>query len=103
MLTKFDPAINVHWNHFEANHRKGAVDGIEGAVKHAVYSHVLTNHVIVKSPREFAEYANSILLHITVQFVDNDSAILGHHSGCREKATYIPGTLKVHYGERTIL
>ena len=29
-------------NHFKANHRKGAVDGIGGTVKHAVYSHVLT-------------------------------------------------------------
>ena len=28
--------------------------------------------------------------------------VLGHHNKCREKATYIPGTLKVHYVERTI-
>ena len=32
MLTRFDPAINVHWNYFEANHGKGAVDGIGGTV-----------------------------------------------------------------------
>ena len=97
MLTKFDPAINVHWNYFEANNRKGAVDGIGGTVKYAAYSHVLTNRVIMKSPREFAEFANSILPCITVQFVDNDSMVLGHHNECREKATYIPGTLEVHY------
>ena len=102
MLTKFDPAINVHWNYFEANHRKGAVDGIGGTVKHAVYFHVLTNHVVIKSPREFAELANSILPCTTVQFVDNNSMVLGHHHKCREKATYIPGTLKVHYIERTV-
>ena len=60
MLTRFDPAINVHWNYFEVNHAKGAVDGIGETVKRAVYSHVSTN-VEIKSPREFAEYANSIL------------------------------------------
>ena len=101
MLTKFDSAISIHWNYFEANNRKGAVDGIGGTVKHAVYSHVLTNRVIMKSSREFAGFANIILPRITVQFVDNDSMALGHHNECKEKATYIPGTLEVHYVVRT--
>ena len=57
---------------------------------------------MIKSPREFAEYANNILPRITVQFADNNSMVLGHHNKYREKATYIPGTLKVHYVERTI-
>ena len=102
MLNKFDPAINVHWNYFRANHGKGATGEIGGTVKHAVYSRVLANHVVIKSPREFAEYANSILPHITVKFVDNDSMVLGHHNEWREKTNYIPDTLKVHYVERTI-
>ena len=42
MLSKVDHSINIEWNHFEANHGKGVVDGIGGTVKHAVYSHVLT-------------------------------------------------------------
>ena len=49
MLSKFDHSINIEWNHFEANHGKGVVDGIGGTVKHAVYSHVLTDIVVVKS------------------------------------------------------
>ena len=40
ILSKFDHAINTEWNYFEANHGKGAVDGIGGTVKHAVYSNV---------------------------------------------------------------
>ena len=58
-------------SYFEANHRKGAVDEIQETVNHAVYSH------------------------------DNNSMVLGHHNKCREKAIYIPGTLKVHYIEGT--
>ena len=67
MLSKFDHSINIIWNCFEANHGKGVVDGIGGTVKHAVYSHVLTNRVVIKSPKQFAEYANEILPNITVQ------------------------------------
>ena len=99
ILTKFDPAINVHWNYFEAYHGKGAVDGIRGSDKLAVYPHVLTNHFVIKSPREFSKYENSILPCITVHFVDNNSMVLGHHNKYREKVTNIPGTLKVHYVE----
>ena len=55
MLSKFDHSINIEWNYFEANHGKGVVDGIGGTVKHAVYSHVLTNRVVIKSPKQFAE------------------------------------------------
>ena len=42
MLSKFDHSINIEWNYFEANPGKGVVDGIGGTLKHAVYSHVLT-------------------------------------------------------------
>ena len=97
ILTKFDPAINVHWNYFKANCGKGAVDGNRGTVKHALYLCVVTNYVVIKSPREFAEYANSILPRITVHFVDKNSMVLDHHNKCREKVTNILDTLKVHY------
>ena len=60
ILSKFDHAINTEWNYFEANHGKGAVDGIGGTVKHAVY-YVFTNRVVIKSPKQFAGYANEIL------------------------------------------
>ena len=61
ILSKFDHAINTEWNYFEANHGKGAVDGIGGTVKHAVYSNVFKNRVVIKSPKQFAGYANEIL------------------------------------------
>ena len=93
MLSKFDATINLQLNYFEANHRKGAVDETGGTVEHAVYSHVLTTRAVIKSLREFSDYANSILPCITVQYIDNDSMELRHHDECREKTIYIPGSL----------
>ena len=86
MLSNFDHSINIEWNNFEANYGKGVVDGIGGTVKHAVYSHVLTNRVAIKYPRQFAKYANEILQKITVQYVENESMELGYQSECQEKA-----------------
>ena len=73
-------------DYFEVNHGKGVADGIGGTVKHAVYSHVLTKRVVIKSPKQFAEYANKILPKITDQYVDNESMELGYQSECQEKA-----------------
>ena len=44
----------------------------------------------------FADYAKSILSRITVQYIDKDSMVLDYQDGCREKAIYIPGIIKVH-------
>ena len=95
MLSKVDHSINIEWNYFEANHGKGVVDGIGGTVKHAVYSHVLTNRVVIKSPKQLAEYVNEILPKITVQYVENESMELRYQSECQEKAKKVKGTLKV--------
>ena len=100
MLSKFDHSINIEWNYFEANHGKGVVDGIGGTVKHAVYSHVLTNRVAIKSPKQFAKYANEILPKITDQCGENESMELGYQSECQEKAKKVNRTLKVHCVKR---
>ena len=60
MLSKFDHSINIKWNNFEVNHGKGVVDEIGSTVKHAVYSHVLTNRVAIKSQKQFSKSANEI-------------------------------------------
>ena len=65
---------------------KDVVDGTSGTVKYAVYSHVLTNRVAIKSQKQFAEYANEILPKITVQYVENEFMEPGYQSECKEKA-----------------
>ena len=95
-LSKLDQSINIEWNYFEANHGKGVIDGIGGTVKHAVYSYVLTNRIVIKSPEQFIKYANEIFPKTTVQYVENESIELGYLSECQEKAKKVKGTLKVH-------
>ena len=73
MLSKFDHSINIKWNNFEVNHGKGVVDEIDSTLKHAVYSYVLTDRVVIKSLMQFAKNANEILPKITVQYVENES------------------------------
>ena len=59
MMTKLDQDIKIHWNYFEANHNKGAVDGVGGIVKHAVFRHVQSGRVVINSPQQFAEFADN--------------------------------------------
>ena len=60
MMTKFDRDVELQWHYFKANHSKGTVDGIGDMVKDAVFRHVLSKQVIIKSPKHFAKYADSI-------------------------------------------
>ena len=47
MPSKCDAKIILQWNYFEANHRKDGIDGVDGTVKHAKYSYVLTKRVVI--------------------------------------------------------
>ena len=69
-------------------------------MKHAVFRHVLSKQLVIKSPKHFAEYADSILPNIRFIFVDDNDVQLNFHEGCREKAVYIYGTLQIHFVER---
>ena len=71
MMMKFDWDVKLQWHYFEANHVKGPVDGIGGTMKHAVFRHVLSKQVAIKSSKHFAKYADSTLPNISVIFVDD--------------------------------
>ena len=97
MMTKLDQDIKIHWNYFEANHGKGAVDGVGGTMKHAVFHHVQSGRVVIKSPQQFAEYADKLLENVSVIYIPTESLELQYHDECRQKSVYMRGTLKVHY------
>ena len=101
-MPKFDRDISLQWHFFEANHGKGAVDGIGGTVKHAVFRHVLSNKVVIKSPQQFDEYADYTLPNMSVIFADDDILQLDYYEEYREKAVYVYGTLKVHFVEHIV-
>ena len=73
----------IKFDFFEANHGKGEVHGVGGTVKHAVFRHVLSNKVAMKSPQQFSEYADSILPNIILIFVDDDILQLNYYEECR--------------------
>ena len=98
LLTKYNPKIDIEWNYFEANHGKGAVDGIGGVVKNTVFRHVKANRVVVNDPKAFAEYADSVLPKISVIYVPDLNCSFAEE--VTENALEVPGTLKVHQVKR---
>ena len=83
-----------------SNHGKGACDGVGGTIKHAVFRKILSNQVVINTPKEFATYADSLLKSINVVYVGNLAS--GMEDECRRKAKPVPGTLKVHHIVRSL-
>lgn len=94
MMTKFPVEYNIEWHYFQANHGKGAVDGIGGTIKNSVFRRVLSKEVVISGPEHFATFADSILPSINVKFIQ--AAESGFDDECRNEARPVPGTLKVH-------
>ena len=97
MMIKLDQDIKIQWNYFQAKHGKGAVDGIGGTVKHAVFRHVQSGRAVINSPQQFAEYADKLLENVSVVYIPTESLELQYHDECRPKSIYVRGTLKVRY------
>ena len=70
-------------------------DGVGGTIKHAVFRKILSNQVVINTPKEFATYADSLLKSINVVYVGDLAS--GMEEECRRKARPVPGTLKVHH------
>ena len=70
-------------------------DGVGGTIKHAVFRKILSNQVVINTPKEFATYADSLLKSINVVYVGELAS--GMEEECRRKARPVPGTLKVHH------
>ena len=58
-------------------------------VNHAVFRHVQSKQVVIKSHKHFVEYADSVRRNICVIFVDDDDLQLNFHEECRKKTVYI--------------
>ena len=102
MLTRFRPDLSIEWHFFEANHGKGAVDGLGGSVKHAVWRRVMGNRLTIRCASEFADEANKICPGITVKFVATKELNLSYHIQCRNRSKAVPKTLQVHSVKREV-
>ena len=96
-MTKLDQDNKIHQNYCEVNHGKGAVDGLGGTIKHAVFRHLQSGRVVINSPRQFEEYADKLLENVSVNYLPTESLELQYHDECRQKSVYVRGTLKVRY------
>ena len=81
LLTHMQPYINIEWHYNEAHRGKGPMDGIGGTVKNLVYRRVLSGHVVINTPKEFANFADQIT-SVDCLFLENTELL--------------PSTLKIH-------
>jgi len=85
--------VRFEWHYNEAHHGKGPMDGIGGTLKNLVHRKVMSGAVVINTPKEFADYANSVC--------KVDSLFMGKEDLLLEPveiadALPIPTTLKVH-------
>ena len=60
LLTEIQKDVDIVWHYFEARHGKGPMDGIGGTIKNMVFKKVLSGSTVINTPKEFAEFANTV-------------------------------------------
>ena len=87
------------WSFFETAHGKGAVDGVGGAVKRAVWRAILQDRAVVNSAEEFAMVAENECQKVNVLYIPKEDItqtkvqLLERWNAC----IAIPETHSVHY------
>ena len=89
---------SLKWNFFTTGHRKRAVDGIGGRVKHDVYDSTLSKELVIKNLDDFADVPEHCSKNITI------SKCAKNHVLCTLKQVHedisdsagIPDTHKMH-------
>ena len=60
LLTEIQKDVDIVWHYFEAHHDKGSMDGIGGTIKNMVFKKVLSGSTVINTPKEFAEFTNTV-------------------------------------------
>ena len=60
LLTEIQKDVDIVWHYFEARHGKGPMDGIGGTIKNMVFKKVLSGSTVINTPKEFAEFTNTV-------------------------------------------
>lgn len=90
--------IKVNWHFFATSHGKGAVDGVGGSVKRAVFSAIMTRRHHVTNAEEYAECAKKVMKNVTILYVPNEDiqAKKPELDAIWNSVTAVPGTQRVH-------
>ena len=85
--------IELQWHYSEAHHGKGPMDGIGGTIKRMVFRKVLSKQVVINSPKQFADFADT-LSKVNCLYLPQESLIEEPSFVAEQKP--IPDTLKTH-------
>ena len=94
-----DFGTQATWSFFETAHGKGAVDGVGGAVKRAVWRAILQDRAVVNSAEEFAKVAENECLKVQVLYIPKEDItqakeqLFERWNACIS----IPETHSIHY------
>ena len=69
LTTLFPSNWQVHRYYNERHHGKGPMDGLGGCVKNYVFRAVLSEKVVISTPKEFADYANANIRGVDVLYM----------------------------------
>lgn len=72
-LTQVFPEVDFYWNYFASSHGKGAVDGIGGTLKRAVYDEIKSRRSVATNWKDYACIAKRIMKTINVFVVDDNN------------------------------
>lgn len=90
--------IRVNWHFFATSHGKGAVDGVGGTVKRAVYSAMKTRRAHVGSAEDYANVAKDFTKSTDILYVSNEDIEQRKPEldALWESVTAVPNTQSVH-------
>ena len=91
--TQIHTDIDLRWHYSEAHHGKGPVDGIGGTIKRMVFRKVLSKQVVINSPKQFADFADTLS---TIKCLYLPVEDLIEEPGFVAEQKRIPETLKTH-------
>ena len=89
LLTEIRKDVDIVCHYFEAHHGKDLMDGIGGNIKNMVFKKVLSGTTVINTPKEFAEFVNTVST-ISCLYLPNEES--DHVKDC----TPIPNTTKTH-------
>ena len=87
------------WSFFETAHGKGAVDGVGGAIKRAVWRAILQDRAVVNSAEEFARVAENECLKVKVLYIPKEDITQAEEQLHQRWNACIPApeTHSIHY------
>ena len=100
LLTEIQKDVDIVWHYFEAHYGKVLMDGIGGTIKNMVFKKVLSGSTVINTPKEFAEFTNTVSA-ISCLYLPNEDLL--QEPDHVKDFTPIPNTIKTHKIVRSCL